>query len=96
LKLTQRRAVGSTVLSIAYDLPQLSSINEPVIQHINGFIRALDTAINLKALIIDFFPWMRYMPSPVATWRKDAEGIYTKYSNMFEGMFRDVEARIVL
>ena len=38
---------------------------------------------------------MRYLPSSIAKWKKDAEDGYNEYSELFLGLFCDVENRIV-
>ena len=45
--------------------------------------------------LVEFFTWMKYIPSSIAKWKRVAEERHKKYSAIFEAMFRDVEDRIV-
>jgi len=46
--------------------------------------------------LVEFFTWMKYLPSWMAKWKREAEKEYQDNSAMFIGMFRDLEERIVL
>ena len=89
------RASASTVLSVAYGHPTISSTDDPTVREINGFA---EIAVNYALpgnYLVEFFTWMLYIPSSIAKWKRVAEERQKKYSAMFEGMFRDVGERIV-
>jgi len=86
----------STVLSIVYDLPTVSSPDDPTVIKINQFIEGLIHYAVPGNYFVEFFPWMKYLPSSIAKWKKEAEEGYKEYSNMFLGLFHDVEKRIVM
>ena len=46
--------------------------------------------------LVEFFTWMKYLPSWMAQWKRESEKGYQDNSAMFLGMFRDVEEKIVL
>ena len=39
---------------------------------------------------------MKYIPSSIAKWKKEAKEGYEEYSRIFVGLFRDAENRIVM
>ena len=83
------------MLSITYDHPAISSIDDPTVQEINTFSEInVDYAFPGNYLV-EFFPWMLYIPSSIAKWKRVAKERQKKYSAMFEAMFCDVKDRIV-
>lgn len=46
-------------------------------------------------LLDRFFTWMKYLPSSIAKWKRDAEAWFKRDSVMFEGMFKEVKKRVV-
>jgi len=55
---------------------------------------AIDYA-NPGNYLVEFFTWMKYIPSSVAKWKRLAEARSKHYSAMFVGMIRNVDDRIV-
>jgi len=89
------RAAASTLLSVVYDLPSISSTNDPTVVKINTFA---DTAGDYGFpgnYLVEFLTWMKYIPSSLAKWKRVAEERHKEYSDMFVGMYREVEDRIV-
>lgn len=83
------------ILSVVYDHPVLTSEKHPSIARINNFVERLVRAAYPGAHFVEIFPWMRYLPSAVAKWKKDALEWYSKDSIMFESMYRTVQKRVV-
>ena len=90
------RASASTVLSVIYDLPMVSSTNDPIVIKVNRFADISVEYGQVGKYLVEFFTWMKYIPSPVASWKRLAEERYEEYSGIFVGMFREVEDRIVM
>jgi len=90
------RASASTVLSVVYDHPTITSVDDPTVAKINGFAAAGSEYAYPGNYLVEFFTWMKYIPSSIAKWKRVAEERSKKYSKMFEDMFREVEDRIVL
>ena len=82
---------ASTVLSITYDLPTVSSPDDPTAIKINQFMEILVHYALPGNYLVEIFPWMKHIPSSIAKWKKEAEETYKEYSGMFMGLFRDVE-----
>ncbi|KAG6886565.1 hypothetical protein C0992_003370 [Termitomyces sp. T32_za158] len=81
-------------MSAVYDLPTLASEDDPAIRRINDFVERLVRAALPGAHFVEFFPWMRYLPTWVAKWKKDALDSFRKDSTLFEGMYEDVKHRL--
>jgi len=86
---------ASIVLSVVYDHPTVSSPNDPIVTRVNEFIETASHYALPGNYLVEFFTWMRYIPSSIAKWKREAEEGYKEYSKMFVGMFHDVETRIV-
>ena len=93
LLLWECRALASTVLSVVYDLPTISSTNDPIVVEINEFAE-IGVGYSIPGnYLVEFFKWMKYISSSVAKWKRLAEARSKHYSGMFVGMFRDVGDR---
>jgi len=84
------------MLSILYDLPTISSAHEPTVTNIHKFTEVFIDYATPGRYFVELFPWMKYIPSSVAKWKREAEEGYKYYSKLFEDMFREVEHRIVM
>ena len=58
-----RRAAASMVLSVVYDQPTIKSEQDQNVRLINDFVQRLTRAAYPGAHLVEFFPWMRYIPS---------------------------------
>ena len=89
------RSAASTILSVAYDHPTVLSIDDPTVREINTF-NEIAVEYGLPGnYLVEFFTWMKYIPSSLAKWKRVAEERQKKLSAMVKAMFRDVEDRIV-
>ena len=57
-----RRAAASSTLSVVYGHPTLLSEQDPIIRVINDFSERLFHAIGMGSHLVEFFPWLRYLP----------------------------------
>ncbi|KAI9465400.1 cytochrome P450 [Lactarius psammicola] len=90
-----RRAAASMVLSVVYDQPTIKPGQDHNVRLINDFVQRLTRAAYPGAHLVEFFPWMRYIPSRFATWKRNAEAWYKQDSAMFEGLFNSVHVNSV-
>ena len=90
------RTGASTVLSVVYDLPTASSPDDPTVTRVNAFTERISHYAIPGNYLVEFFTWMKYIPSSIAKWKKGAEEGYKDYSRTFLGLFHDVENRIVM
>jgi len=58
-----RRTAVSSIMSMLYDTPPISSEDDPTVQRINDFVVRLTRAALPGAHFVEFFPWMVYIPS---------------------------------
>lgn len=61
-----RRAAASMVLSVVYDQPTIKPGQDDFVRLINDFVQRLTRAAYPGAHFVEFFPWMRYIPSRFA------------------------------
>ena len=90
------RASASTALSVVYDFPMVLSTDDPTVVKTNAFNDTVFRYGNLGNYLVEFFPWMKYIPSSMANWKRIAEEQHKQYSDMFVGLFHEVEDRIVM
>jgi len=83
------------MLSVGYDLPTVLSTNDPTVAAVNKFTEVFLDYGNPGNYLVEFFPWMKNIPSSLAKWKREAEKGYIHYTEIWEGMFREVENRIV-
>ena len=89
------RAAASTILSIVYDIPSVSLADNPTVTNINKFTDIVVEYANPGNYLVEFFPWMLYIPSSVAKWKREAREGYHYFTEIFGGMVHDVQHRIV-
>jgi hypothetical protein len=58
-----RRTPASATLSIVYGHPTLTSEQDHIVRVINNFSEGLFNAAGLGANLVEFFPWLRHLPS---------------------------------
>lgn len=78
-----------------YDLPSMSSCDDPALRNLNDFGEVIAHSVFPGNYFVDFFPWMDYFPASIASWKRRAQEDFHKYSKVFQGMFSEVEDRIV-
>ena len=87
-------AADSTILSIIYDIPTVSSADDPTVINLNEFAELVPEYANPGNYLVEFFPWMLYIPSSLAKWKREAREGYHRFTELFEGMVHDVQHRI--
>jgi hypothetical protein len=58
-----RRTVTSMILSVVYDYPAITSDEDRNAEVIDDFAGRLSRAASPGAHLVEFFTWMRYIPS---------------------------------
>ncbi|KAJ7209438.1 cytochrome P450 [Mycena rebaudengoi] len=89
-----RRTAASVVLSMVYDTPALLSEEDPNITRINDFADRLVNAAYPGAYLVEYFTWMKYLPSWMAKWKRDVLEQYSIDDAMFRGLFNEVSNRV--
>ena len=83
------------ITTLIYDTPVLKNANDPSVAALNDFADLLTHAVYPGAHLIEFFTWMRYLPSSTAKWKSEALAGYKTYSIMFLKLYEDVCQRVV-
>ncbi|KAI0066945.1 cytochrome P450 [Artomyces pyxidatus] len=84
------RTAASTVMSVIYDTPVIESEDAQSVSDVNDFVGRLERAALPGAHLVEFFPWMMYIPERFAKWKREARAWYAQDSAMFEGLFKTV------
>jgi hypothetical protein len=58
-----RRSTASMIMSVTYDVPPIVSELDPGVKAINDFAARVTRAALPGSHFVEFFPWMRYIPS---------------------------------
>jgi len=82
-------------MTLIYDTPVLEHVNDPSAVPLNNFVDQLARAAYPGAYLVEFFTWMRYLPSWMAKWKYEAVTGYRKYSTIFSKLYGDVCQRVV-
>ena len=80
--------------TLIYDTPVLESANDPSAVPLNDFVDQLAHAVYPGAHLVEFFTWMRYLPSWMAKWKYEAVTGHRKYSTIFLELYDDVCQRV--
>jgi hypothetical protein len=83
------------ITTLIYDTPVLKNANDPSVVALNEFSDLLTHAAYPGAHLVEFFTWMRYLPSWMAKWKSEALAGYKTYSIMFLKLYNDVCQRVV-
>ena len=58
-----RRAAASMSLSAVYGHPTLTSEQDHIVVMVNEFAERIFKAVYMGAYLVEFFPWLRHIPS---------------------------------
>ncbi|KZV67292.1 cytochrome P450 [Peniophora sp. CONT] len=89
------QASASSMLSLLYGEPPLENGDDPRMAFINEFLEHLTMAIAPGAHWVEIMPWMRYIPSRFAAWKRSAEEWNRRANDEFIRMFRRAQDNLV-
>ncbi|KAI9441888.1 cytochrome P450 [Lactarius indigo] len=78
------RHAWSIMLSVNYDLPPVESEKDPCLNEIEDHLARFMSEIQPGTRLVEFFPWLRYVPNRFAKWKRDTENWFVQDSNMFK------------
>ncbi|VDC04597.1 unnamed protein product [Peniophora sp. CBMAI 1063] len=85
----------SVVLSVTYDRPLRGGPGDEVLRtRIDDFVHLDQAALQVGAHYVELIPWMVYLPSWMAKWKRDALKQYEETTSFFFGLMDDVETRM--
>ncbi|PFH53325.1 hypothetical protein AMATHDRAFT_55202 [Amanita thiersii Skay4041] len=89
-----RRTSASLMVSIIYGVPPITNPLNPVVVRINKYTERALAAATPGAYMVEYFPWMQFLPRWMSPWRRYAEDWFKKDSVVFEDFFHAVEKRL--
>jgi hypothetical protein len=89
------RSVISSIMSLVYDLPPITSLDDPTIVFLLWIIKRLDEAIYPGNFAVEFIPILNWLPAWMAKWKRDAIRDHKTCTDRFEKMFSDVKSAFV-
>ncbi|CCM04072.1 uncharacterized protein FIBRA_06231 [Fibroporia radiculosa] len=88
-----KRAIASSILRATYGWPQIKEEESELITRMEAHIARLTNALISAALLIDFFPIIKYVPTWMAKWKRDALEWHKRDTRMFEGFYDGVRRK---
>ncbi|KAH9048003.1 cytochrome P450 [Lactarius deliciosus] len=85
-----RRHAWSIILSINYRLPPVESEDDPVIIGIVDHVERMSHEVEPGARLVEYFPWMRHIPSRFAKWKRDTQYWFIQDSLRYERLLGKV------
>src|ERR1700733_14644570 len=85
----------SAILSAVYDMPPTLSLDHPVVTKVDEIGKHIGIATYHGNYLVEFFPWMKYLPSTIASWKLKTEGVFVEFTGFFNGLFQEVERQMV-
>ncbi|KAH9167491.1 cytochrome P450 [Lactarius sanguifluus] len=85
-----QRHAWSIILSINYHLPPVESEDDPVILGIVDHVLRVSHELEPGARLVEYFPWMRYIPNKLAKWKRDAQYWFIQDSLRYERLLGKV------
>jgi len=85
-----QRHAWSIILSINYHLPPIESPDDPVVVDTIKHVERLFHEMQLGARLVEYFPWMRYIPSR-CVYRPPKRGLFDTLTLRFAKWKRDAQ-----
>ncbi|KAI9441884.1 cytochrome P450 [Lactarius indigo] len=84
------RHAWSIMLSVNYHLPPVESEDDPCLVEIEDHMRRFLREIQPGTRLVEYFPWLRYVPSRFAKWKRDAQYWFVQDSLTFQRLLGKV------
>ncbi|KAI9450881.1 cytochrome P450, partial [Lactarius psammicola] len=84
------RHMWSSLLSINYHHPPVESEDDPVVAGVAGHVLRIMHEVHPGMRLVEFFPWMKYIPSWFAKWKRDAQHWFMQDSVRHEQLLSKV------
>ncbi|KAI9438803.1 cytochrome P450 [Lactarius indigo] len=85
-----QRHAWSVILSINYHLPPVESEDDPVVVDIVNQVQRVLHETQPGARLVEYLPWMKYIPSRFAKWKRDAQYWFIQDSLRYERLLGKV------
>lgn len=90
-----KRSAASTVLAAVYGWLPIDTSADTLVRRINALAERMASASAPGAYLVDIFPSMLYLPDWLAKWKREGRAWFKKDTDMFEGLFDEVEMKLV-
>ncbi|KAI9441899.1 cytochrome P450 [Lactarius indigo] len=84
------RHASSIMLSVNYHLPPVESEDDPRVVEVETHVRRLLREMHPGTRLVENLPWLRYIPSRFAKWKRDAQHWFIHDSLMFQRLLGNV------
>ncbi|KAI9441898.1 cytochrome P450 [Lactarius indigo] len=84
------RHAWSIMLSVDYHLPPVESKDDPCFVEIENHVRRFLHEVHPGTRLVEYFPWLRYVPTRFAKWKRDAQHWFIHDSLMFQRLLGNV------
>ncbi|KAI9452371.1 cytochrome P450 [Lactarius psammicola] len=84
------RHAWSIMFSLNYHLPPVESEHDPGVVGVENHVRRLLHEMHPGTRLVEFFPWLRHIPSRFAKWKRDAQYWFIHDSLMFQRLLGKV------
>jgi hypothetical protein len=92
-----RRTAASIIMSVVYDLPPVESDNDPNVSRVKEYMERLVASTDAGTHLVEFFPWMKYIPKRFVSRSSDQSGAVFSNANRrrvcLANQVRKMEAR---
>ncbi|KAH9022268.1 cytochrome P450 [Lactarius pseudohatsudake] len=85
-----QRHTWSSLLSINYDHPPVDSEDDLVVSGVAEHILRIMHEVHPGMRLVEFFPWMKYIPNWFAKWKRDAQHWFVRDSLRNEHLLSEV------
>ncbi|KAI0298174.1 cytochrome P450 [Multifurca ochricompacta] len=85
-----QRAESSLILSILYDYPTLTSLDDTAMEGIETYNHRVSHSVYPGNFLVEFFPWMMYIPERFAKWKREGLKHGEEHYELFRGLVNRV------
>ncbi|KAI0260782.1 cytochrome P450 [Gloeopeniophorella convolvens] len=89
-----RRFTASMIMTAVYDTPAIQSLEDERVRRINDHVMRVAMSTLPGSHWVELLPWMKYIPSKFATWKRTAEEWFRRDSEMFELLVDNVRTKL--
>ncbi|KAH9053923.1 cytochrome P450 [Lactarius vividus] len=90
LKKHFHRHAWSIMLSVDYHLPPVESEDDPCIVGVENHVRRFLREVQPGTRLVEYIPWLKYVPSRFAKWKRDAQYWFIQDSVRFQHLLGKV------
>ncbi|GJJ12687.1 hypothetical protein Clacol_006931 [Clathrus columnatus] len=88
------RATTSSLLSVLYGLPPCPDPFDPTLVPINEVMHTVLAAAAPGQYLVEYIPFMKYLPSQLCRWKRHAENVFSTADNIFITLYKQVQKRL--